>query len=117
VAHNVTFSVEQKPLQYLLMHGLKPDISNHQQFGVEGWIYHCKNQLNNSNLKFDACCEPCIFVGYPMNQKGYLLAQLVVPMLCQLWYRGAARCGAVLCTTSAGQNAKDGTRCYFGYSG
>jgi hypothetical protein len=71
VVHNVTFSVDRKSSPYLLMHGVKPDISNHQQFGVEGWIYRREDQLNDT--KFDARGEPCIFVGYPSNQKGYLV--------------------------------------------
>ncbi len=42
--HNVTFSVARLTSPHLLMYGEKPDITNHQQFGVEGWIYRREDQ-------------------------------------------------------------------------
>ena len=44
VVHNVTFSVARLTSPHLLMYGEKPDITNHQQFGVEGWIYRREDQ-------------------------------------------------------------------------
>ena len=71
VVHNVTFSVARLTSPHLLMYGEKPDITNHQQFGVEGWIYRREDQRKDA--KFDARGEPCIYVGYPSNQQGYLV--------------------------------------------
>ena len=70
VVHNITYAVARNTSPHLLLYGEKPDISNHQQFGVEGWIYRREEQRNG---KFDARGEPCIFVGYPSNQLGYLV--------------------------------------------
>ena len=53
------------------MHGVKPDLSNHQQFGVEAYLHRRPDQRTDS--KFDARGEPGIFVGYPSNQLGYLV--------------------------------------------
>jgi hypothetical protein len=50
---------------------VKPDLSNHQQFGVEANIYQRPDQ--HSDSKFDARGEPGIFVGYQSNQLGYLV--------------------------------------------
>ena len=52
------------------MFGDKPDISSHQQFGCEAFLY-CSNVQHKD--KWDARAEKAIFVGYPTNQKGYLL--------------------------------------------
>jgi hypothetical protein len=40
---------------------------------VEGWIYRREDQRKDSDVKFDARGEPCIFVGYPSNQHSNLV--------------------------------------------
>jgi hypothetical protein len=52
------------------MYGDKPDISNHQQFGCEAFVYRADDKHKG---KWDARAEKATFVGYPANQKGYLL--------------------------------------------
>ena len=52
------------------MYGEKPDISNHQQFGCEAFLYRSDSQHKG---KWDARAEKAVFVDYPTNQKGYLL--------------------------------------------
>ena len=53
-----------------MMYGEKPDISNHQQFGCEAFLYRPDSQHKG---KWDAREKKAEFVGYPTNQKGYLL--------------------------------------------
>ena len=70
VVHNITYSEVHKSSPHVLMHGEKPDISHHQQFGCEAFLYRADDQHKG---KWDARAEKGIFVGYPANQKGYLL--------------------------------------------
>ena len=70
VVHNITYSSRLKSSPHLLMYGEKPDISNHQQFGCEAFLYRSDIQHKG---KWDARAEKAVFVGYPSNQKGYLL--------------------------------------------
>jgi hypothetical protein len=69
--HNIQFSKTTQSSPFYLMHGEKPDVSSDQQFGVEGWIHSKEDQRKDA--KFDAWGEPCLFVGYPTNQQGFLV--------------------------------------------
>ena len=69
--HNIQYSRILKTSPYVAMHGVKPDISDDQQFGVEAWMYIRPEQRKDP--KFSARGEPCIFVGYPTNQQGFLV--------------------------------------------
>jgi hypothetical protein len=69
--HNLQYSAVLDSSPYLLMHGLKPDVSGNQRFGVEAWIFVRPDQRHDQ--KFSKRGEACIFVGYPLNQRGYLL--------------------------------------------
>jgi hypothetical protein len=68
--HNVTFTAAPLIFSHFLIYGEKPD-TNHQQFGVKGWISRREDQRKDA--KFDARGEPCIFVGYQSNQHGSLV--------------------------------------------
>jgi len=52
VVHNVTYSSQLHSSPHLIMHGVKPDLSNHQQFGVEAYLHRRPDQRTDS--KFDA---------------------------------------------------------------
>ena len=69
--HNIQYSGVTKTSPHVLMFGEKPDVSADQQFGVEGWLYRREDQRKDK--KFDSRGEPCIFVGYPTHQKGYMV--------------------------------------------
>jgi hypothetical protein len=69
--HNIQYSAVINSSPFLLMHGAKPDVSGDRQFGVEAWLFVRPEQ--RSDPKFGKRGEPCIFVGYPLNQQGYLL--------------------------------------------
>ena len=69
--HNIQYSSVTKSSPHLLMYGEKPDVSECQQFGCEGWLHRRVDQRPDS--KFDARGEPIIFVGYPTNQQGFLV--------------------------------------------
>jgi hypothetical protein len=68
---NIKFSRALKSSPHVLMLGSKPDVSNLQEFGIEGWLFRREEQRQDK--KFDARGEHVIFVGYPTNQKGFLL--------------------------------------------
>ena len=68
---NIKYSSLTKSSPHLLMLGSKPDVSNFQEFGVEGWLHRRADQRSDS--KFDARGEPVIFIGYPPNQQGFLV--------------------------------------------
>ena len=78
VVHNITFSEARTSSQHVLMYGEKPDTSNHQQFGCEAFLYRADDKHKG---KWDARAEKAIFVGYPANQKGYLLWCPISPKL------------------------------------
>ncbi len=69
--HNIQFSASLVSTPYVLMHGCKPDVSGDRQFGVEAWLY--VQPERRQDPKFGRRGEPCIFVGYPLRQQGYLL--------------------------------------------
>ncbi len=60
VVYTVTFTVVQSTPPHLLIYGEKPDTMNHQQFGVEGWIYRRQHQRKDSDVKFDARAGPAV---------------------------------------------------------
>jgi hypothetical protein len=69
--HNIQYTATRDSSPYVLMHGSKPDVSGDRQFGVEAWLFLRPEQRSDS--KFGRRGEPCIFVGYPSNQSGYLV--------------------------------------------
>jgi len=69
--HNLQFSASIDASPYFVMHGVKPDVSGDHQFGVEAWLFVRPEQRPDS--KFSRRGEPCIFVGYALNQHGYLV--------------------------------------------
>jgi hypothetical protein len=68
---NVKYSPLTRSSPHLMMFGNKPDVSCFQEFGVEAWLHRRVDQRQDS--KFDSRGEPCIFVGYPSNQQGFLV--------------------------------------------
>ena len=69
--HNVAYSRLTRSSPHVLMFGEKPDVSDCQQFGCEGWLHRRADQRPDS--KFSARGEPVVFVGYSTNQKGFLV--------------------------------------------
>ena len=69
--HNLRYSQTTQSSPFLIMYGEKPDVSFCQEFGCRAWIHVRAEQRKDS--KFDARGEPVVFVGYPPNQKGFLL--------------------------------------------
>jgi len=69
--HNIQYSASRDSSPFVLMHGVKPDVSCDRQFGVEAWLFLRSEQ--RADPKFGRRGEPCIFVGYPLNQSGYLV--------------------------------------------
>jgi len=69
--HNIQYSAVLDSSPYLVMHGSKPDVSRDHQFGVEAWLFVRPEQ--RTDPKFSKRGEACIFVGYPLNQCGYLV--------------------------------------------
>ena len=52
VVHNVMYSSQLQSSPHLIMHDVKPDLSNHQQFRVEAYLHRRPDQRTDS--KFDA---------------------------------------------------------------
>ena len=69
--HNIQYSACIDSSPYVMMHGSKPDVSGDHQFGVEAWLY-VQPEIRQ-DPKLGRRGEPCIFVGYPLNQHGYLV--------------------------------------------
>ena len=69
--HNLQYSRALDTSPYMLVHQCKPDVSEDQQFGVEAWLY--VHPERRRDPKFSARGEPCIFIGYPQNQRGFLV--------------------------------------------
>jgi len=68
---NIKYSSITHSSPHVLMLKSMPDVSNLQEFGIEGWLYRREDQ--RKDRKLDARGEPIIFVGYPTNQQGYLV--------------------------------------------
>ena len=69
--HNIQYSAVIDSSPFLLMHGFKPDVSGNHRFGVEAWV--CLRPEQRLDQKYSKRGEACTFVGYPPNQRGYLL--------------------------------------------
>ena len=90
---NIKYSSLTKSSPYLLMLRSKPDVSNYQEFGVEGWLHRRADQRPDS--QFDGIGEPVIFIGYPPNQQ-----------VCLVWCPGSGPT-----KIEATNNIVFGTRC------
>ena len=72
--HNIAYSDRLGASPYMLMHGCKPDASNHQSYGVECCMY-C-HEGTQSDKKLDPSCNQCICLGYAQNWKGYYVLNI-----------------------------------------